>query len=99
MPRVFPDLSEAGEPCSAHRVARLMRLNGLRALYGYGTRRWSVKPSVQIPNILQRQFTVTRRIKAWVKDITYIRTWQSWLYLPVVMDRFSRRSSAGRRSR
>jgi putative transposase len=34
---------------------------------------------------------VTRRNKAWVTDITYIRTWQGWLYLAVVMDLFSRK--------
>ena len=91
-PRVFLDLREAGETCSKHRVARLMRVNNLRALHGYRTRRWSVgKPSVLIPNILQRQFTVTRRNKAWVTDITYIRTWQGWLYLAVIMDLFSRK--------
>jgi putative transposase len=91
-PRVFLDLREAGETCSKHRVTRLMRVNHLRALRGYRTRRWSVgKPSILIPNLLQRQFTVTRRNKAWVTDITYIRTWQGWLYLAVVMDLFSRK--------
>jgi len=91
-PRVFLDLREAGETCSKHRVARLMRENGLRALHGYRTRRTSLgKPSVLIPNLLQRQFTVTRPNKAWVTDITYIRTWQGWLYLAVVMDLFSRK--------
>ena len=91
-PRVFLDLREAGETCSKHRVARLMRESNLRALHGYRTRRWSVgKPSVLIPNLLKRQFTVTRRNKAWVTDITYIRTWQGWLYLAVVMDLFSRK--------
>ena len=91
-PRVFLDLREAGETCSKHRVARLMRENGLRALHGYRTRRVSIgKPSVLIPNLLQRQFTVTRPNKAWVTDITYIRTWQGWLYLAVVMDLFSRK--------
>jgi putative transposase len=34
---------------------------------------------------------VTRRNKAWVTDITYIRTWQGWLYLAGVMDLFSRK--------
>lgn len=34
-PRVFLDLREAGETCSNHRVERLMRENGLRALHGY----------------------------------------------------------------
>ena len=70
-PRVFLDLREAGETCSKHRVARLMRVSGLRALHGYRTRRWSVgKPSVLAPNLLQRQFTVARRNKVWVSDKT-----------------------------
>lgn len=34
-PRVFLDLREAGETCSKHRVARLMKENGIRALRGY----------------------------------------------------------------
>jgi putative transposase len=91
-PRVFLDLREAGETCSKHRVARLMRQNNLRAMHGYRTRRVAVsKPSVLIPNVLQRRFTVTRPNKAWVTDITYIRTWEGWLYLAVVMDLFSRK--------
>ncbi len=91
-PRVFLDLREAGETFSKHRVARLMREQKLRALHGYRTRRWSVgKPAVLIPNLLQRQFTVSTPNKAWVTDITYIRTWQGWLYLAVVMDLFSRK--------
>ena len=91
-PRVFLDLREAGETCSKHRVVRLMRENRLRALHGYRTRRWSVgKPAVLIPNLLQRRFTVTQPNKAWVTDITYIRTWQGWLYLAVVLDLFSRK--------
>ena len=74
-PRVFLDLREAGETCSKHRVARLMQQANLRALHGYRTRRWAVgKPSVLIPNLLQRQFTATRPNTAWVTDITYIRT-------------------------
>ena len=82
-PRVFLDLREEGETCSKHRVARLMREHHLRALHGYRTRRLSVgKPSVLIPNILQRQFTVTRRNKAWVTDITYIRTWRAGCISP-----------------
>lgn len=91
-PRVFPDLREARETCSKHRVARLMRESNLRALHGYRTRRRSVgKPAVLVPKLLKRQFTVTRPNKAWVTDITYVRTWQGWLYLAVVMDLFSRK--------
>jgi putative transposase len=90
-PRVFLDLREAGETCSKHRVARLMRQAKLRASHGYHSRRWtSGKPSVLIPNLLKRQFTVTKPNRAWVTDITYVRTWQGWLYVAVVMDLFSR---------
>jgi putative transposase len=41
-PRVFLDLREAGETCSKHRVARLMREQGLRALHVAGP---SARPS------------------------------------------------------
>lgn len=90
-PRVFLDLREAGETCSKHRVARLMRVNKIQALHGYRTRRYSVsKPSVLIPNLVKRNFDVSRPNKVWVTDITYIRTWEGWLYLAIIMDLFSR---------
>jgi putative transposase len=90
--RVFLDLREAGETCSKHRVARLMRVNKPVAAHGYRTRHQpSTKPSVLIPNVLQRRFDVSKPNTAWVTDITYIRTWEGWLYLAVVMDLFSRK--------
>jgi putative transposase len=91
-PRVFLDLREAGETCSKHRVARLMRVNKIRALHGYRTRHYSAsKPSVLIPNLVKRNFDVSQPNKVWVTDITYIRTWEGWLYLAIVMDLFSRK--------
>ncbi len=85
-PRVFLDLREAGETCSKHRVARLMREKGLRALQGYRTRRWEVgKPTVLTSNLLERQFSPTTANAAWATDITYFRTWQGWFYLAVVI--------------
>ncbi len=78
--RVFLDLREAGETCSKHRVERLMRQNDIKALHGYRPRyRAASKPSVAIPNLLQRNFDVIRPNKVWVTDITYIRTWEGWL--------------------
>jgi putative transposase len=91
-PRILLDLREMGETCSDHRVARLMRENNIRALHGYRTPRYiRPKTSTLIPNLLQRSFDVSRPNKAWVTDITYIRTWEGWLYLAVVMDLFSRK--------
>ena len=90
--RVFLDLREVGETCSKHRVMRLMRVNKIRAVRGYRVKHRSApKPSELIPNVLQRNFDVGSPNKAWVTDITYIRTWQGWLYLAVVMDLFSRK--------
>src|SRR5437867_4377898 len=51
-PRVFLDLREAGETCSKHRVARLMRVNNLRALHGY---RHLHAGSVEGPDALPRR--------------------------------------------
>jgi len=90
-PRVFLDLREAGERVGRKRVARLMREHRIRAIRGYKKPRHLVgMPSVIAPNRLQRQFTVDRPDSAWVTDITYIRTWEGWLYLAVVMDLHSR---------
>lgn len=91
-PRIFLDLREAGETCSKHRVARIMQANHLKARYGYRAPRYTTGPtSLLTPNTLQRGFTVHRPNHAWVTDITYIRTWEGWLYLAVVMDLYSRR--------
>lgn len=91
-PRIFLDLREAGETCSKHRVERLMRVNKIRALHGYRAPRTVRGAASQLaPNTLQRQFTVDEPNRAWVTDITYVRTWQGWLYLAVVMDLYSRR--------
>ena len=91
-PRVFLDLREAGETCSKHRVARLMRENEIRAQPGYRTRRYIAgKPAELIPNLVKRSFEVSKPNRVWVSDITYIRTWEGWLYLAIVMDLFSRK--------
>ena len=91
-PRVFGDLREAGETCGKHRVARIMREHRIKALRGYkAPRHIAGRPSLVAPNRLQRQFTVSVPDQAWVTDITYLRTWQDWLYLAVVIDLYSRK--------
>ncbi|UVM58489.1 IS3 family transposase [Pseudomonas sp. B21-012] len=90
--RVYGDLREAGESCGKHRVARLMRANRIKALRGYkAPRPIAGRPSIIAPNHLNRAFTVDAPNKAWVTDITYIRTWQGWLYLAVVVDLYARK--------
>ncbi|WP_208431118.1 IS3 family transposase [Klebsiella pasteurii] len=89
--RVHGDLNEIGEICGKNRVDRIMQLNRIKAVRGYkAPRRIAGRPSVVAPNRVQRQFTVVRANQVWVTDITYIRTWQGWLYLAVVIDLFAR---------
>ena len=54
------------------------------------TGRYGGKPPVASPNHLERRFNVTDPNKVWV---TYIRTYEGWLYLAVVLDLFSRQVS------
>lgn len=90
-PRIFLDLREIGEGCGKNRVARLMRIHKIKALRGYKAPRVIVgRPSIIAPNKLQREFTVDQPNRVWVTDVTYIRTWQGWLYLAAVMDLYAR---------
>lgn len=90
--KVHHDLRDAGESCSRHRVARLMRQAGLKAQVGYKRRpRPRGGPAAVVaPNQLQQQFDVEAPNRVWVTDITYIRTHEGWLYLAAVLDLFSR---------
>ena len=95
--RICGDLREVGELCGLHRVERLMRENGIKPVRGYKKPRTIAgRPSIIAPNRLQRAFTVDAPNKVWVTDITYIRTWQGWLYLAVVVDLLRAKLLAGR---
>lgn len=86
------DMRDLGEHCGKHRVARLLKIEGLRSQTGYRRRPGARggQPAVVAPNHLQRQFDVPEPNQAWVTDITYIRTHEGWLYLAAVVDLLSR---------
>jgi putative transposase len=91
-PRITHELKLQGEPCSENRIAKLMKQAKLKANIGYKRRYFkSSTPSVAADNHLQQQFVVCEPDKAWVADITYIKTYEGWLYLAVVLDLFSRK--------
>lgn len=77
-----------------HRVARLMRIAGLR---GVSKRRsFTVtternKKERPAPDLVKREFVADGPNKLWVADMTYIPTWTGFVYLAVVMDVWSRR--------
>ena len=92
-PRIHKALQAQGECVGRHRIARLMRAEGLKP---QRQRRFRVttKADPRLPvaeNILDRQFIVSQPNVAWVGDITYIWTAEGWLYLAVLLDLFSRR--------
>ena len=87
------DLFDQGETCCPNRVARLTRQAGIKAQIGYKRRpgAYGGRPSMVIDNTLDRQFDVEIPDRAWVTDITYIRTLEGFAYLAVVIDLYSRR--------
>lgn len=93
VPRVLAELRAQGEDLGRKRVARLMKAAGLR---GRRPPRWvrttTPEPTPPaIPDLVHGHFTAPDPDVLWVGDITYIRTWEGWLYLATVIDVFSRR--------
>jgi len=90
--KVHADVRELGEICGQNRVYRLMKQAQLKAQVGYRRRVYHQgKSAVDIANHLAREFDIKQSNQVWVTDITYIRTYEGWLYLAVVIDLFSRR--------
>ena len=75
------------------RVARLVREMGLMGLPAKRVRHTtdSTHGLPVAPNVLARDVEAARPNERWATDITYIWTWDGWLYLAVVLDLCSRR--------
>ncbi len=90
-PRMHAEL-RADQPVSRKRVARLMRAAGLAGRPPRRFRRTTTPdPKVQLDDLVQRDFTASAPDQKWFGDITYIRTWEGWLYLAVILDAYSRK--------
>ncbi|MFJ6200181.1 IS3 family transposase [Micromonospora sp. NPDC092111] len=94
-PRVHAELADAGLRHGRKRIARLMRGAGV---CGKSPRRWQTTTiadpaAADRPDLVRREFTTdaARVDTRWCGDITYISTWQGWLYLATVIDLASRR--------
>ena len=83
--KVSDDLRELGEQCGINRVHRFMRSAGIRSQTGYAKRKYKRggAPSMVALIIYSASSTSKNRI-------AYIRTYEGWLYLAVVLDLFSR---------
>jgi putative transposase len=92
-PRVVMDLRDAGETCSLNRVARLMRLAGIKARHKRRRLPGQVTSPVHsvAPNLLDRSFAASGPNQKWAADFTYVWTAEGWLFVAVVLDLYSRR--------
>ena len=93
-PRVHRALRNEGIHASRKRVARIMRQKGL---IGRCRRRWTKTtisdPETRAVDLLKRVFGpgTVELDRVYVSDITYLWTWEGWLYLATVIDLSSRR--------
>jgi putative transposase len=95
-PRVHQELRRQGVKCSRKRVARIMREQGIAGRY---PKRWK-KTTIPDPDpdppavdLIGRRFRPEDLAlnACWAGDITYVRTWEGWMYLATVIDLASRR--------
>ena len=92
-PRVHRELRAKGRRVGRKRVERLMRQQGIVARKRRRFRKTtdSNHPHPIAPNVLERNFNVELPNTAWVTDVTYVWTYEGWLFLAVILDLFSRR--------
>jgi transposase InsO family protein len=78
---------------SRKRVQRLMRRAGLSGLVSRKRGRTTIRvPGVRVADdLVERRFRPAAPDVLWVADITYLRTWEGWVYLAAIQDAFSRR--------
>jgi len=92
-PRIHAELRDEGERVGRKRVARLMKVKGLVGVSRRkGCRTTSRDEAARpAPDLVGRAFTADAPNRLWVADITYVPTWEGFLYLAVILDVFSRR--------
>jgi putative transposase len=92
-PRIHKDMKGAGHNVSENRVARLMKLKGIKgkAKRKFKTTTTSKHQRPRTENLVKQDFQSSEPNKLWVSDITYIATLEGWLYLAVILDVFSRK--------
>jgi putative transposase len=88
-PRVHAELADDyGINVGRKRVARLMRELGIEGVSRRGKRKAkkAAAEAPAAPDLVKRDFTATRPDELWVADITYIPTWEGWLFLAAIID-------------
>lgn len=92
-PKITRELRKTGENISERTVGKYMKQMGIKAQW---IRPWTVTTkdsdfSNELQNILDEQFNPSRPDAVWVSDITYIWTYNGFVYLTSIMDLYSRK--------
>ena len=91
--KVWDERNDTGIAVACCTVERLMRRYGLRSVGPAKTTKTTLPGEKPVPaaDLVRRNFTASRPDELWLADFTYIRTWQGWAYLAVVLDVYTRR--------
>ena len=91
-PRVTVELRRRGWVVNYKRTERLMRIHNIVGYTPNKHRTTTISDSEhRIPDLVQRDFALDALDTTWCGDISYIRTWEGFLYLSFVEDLASRR--------
>ena len=90
--RVWAALRREGHQIARCTVERLMADMGLTGVRRGSKTRTTVPDATapRPPDLVDRRFTAERPNQLWVTDITYVSTWEGWLYVAFVLDVYSR---------
>jgi putative transposase len=91
--KVWDELNDTGVRVARCTVERLMRRYGIVGVGPAKTKKTTIPGPAPVPvlDLVRRDFTATRPDALWLADFTYIRTWEGWAYLAVVLDVYTRR--------
>ena len=91
--KIWDELNDEGAVVARCTVERLMRANSIVGCAN-GKVQVTTRPGscpVAAPDLVRRDFTAQRPDQVWLSDFTYIRTWEGWSYLSIVLDVHTRR--------
>ena len=91
--KVWRQMMREGFVIARCTVERLMRTHGIEGCHNAKTQRTTTpgRDPVAADDLVRRDFSATRPDEIWLMDFTYIRTWEGWSYVAVVLDVFTRR--------
>lgn len=92
--KVWNQLNREGIPVAWCTVRRLMKAMGLEgAVRGKAFKTTTIpgEEASRLPDLVDRNFQVSRPNELWVSDLTYVATWRGFVYVAFVIDAFARR--------